>query len=101
MNLGTAAANSPKTIGDIYFPSLPTKKITYLDNAYGSDVREEVLFIKVNENTGGIIEDKLSEINVYLVFKIDGKQKVGLNIIVWEMVGIMLLKNTFSQIMLN
>ena len=77
--LGLVGAISPKTISDIYFPTLPTKRITYLENSFGTDVREEVLPIRVNEKVGSMIEENKGEISVYLIFKISGKRSISFN----------------------
>jgi hypothetical protein len=76
-SLGSEDSMSSKTIKNIYFPSLPTKIITYRDNSTGIDFKWEVLPVKINKSIGTLIEEKRDEIIIYLIFQINGKKNVS------------------------
>ena len=70
-----AEAQPPKSHGDFLFPSLPTKRVSYLPEYYPSQ-KQERLFLPMSEENGLAIETE-GNARIYLLFAVAGVREVS------------------------
>lgn len=71
---GTLMARAPKSINNIYFPSLPTRNSPYPE--MGAGVFEEFLFLHISEENGLAVENNRTNVRIFFVFRIDSAETV-------------------------
>ena len=81
--MGTASAKPPKSVsaaygflssGYVQLKKLPSRQVA--DNFFGKGIKNEMLFVPINETNGLEIEENQEDVVVYYLFKPSKKETV-------------------------
>jgi len=76
LGVGTSEARAPKSADGIYFPSLPTKTVPFLNGAIPG-VNSQELLLPMAEETALTVENNKGRVRAYLFFRLEDVQQVS------------------------